>query len=78
MSEVARAVIFGRDADAFDRHRPSYPPEAMAHIIGLVDARAGVEVGVRIRLLEDLERAALDRGGPVTVDHRTRVGRGRT
>lgn len=45
MSEASRAVIFGRDAAAYDQHRPSYPPEAITHMLGLVDARSAVEVG---------------------------------
>lgn len=45
MSEVPRAVIFGRDAGRYDEFRPAYPAEAIAHVIGLVDATAAVEVG---------------------------------
>lgn len=45
MSEDARAVIFGRDADAYDRARPDYPPEAIDHLKGLVDASDALEVG---------------------------------
>jgi SAM-dependent methyltransferase len=45
MSQVPRAVIFGRDAAGYDEFRPGYPPEAIAHLNDLVDARAAVEVG---------------------------------
>lgn len=45
MSEVSRAVIFGRDARRYDEFRPDYPPEAIAHLKGLVDADEAVEVG---------------------------------
>lgn len=45
MSEVPRAVIFGRDAQSYDEFRPEYPPDAIAHLRGLVDAAAAVEVG---------------------------------
>ena len=45
MSEVSRSVIFGRDAAAYDQHRPGYPAQAIDHMMGLVEAGAGVEVG---------------------------------
>ena len=45
MSEVSRAVIFGRDAIAYDEYRPGYPSQATDHMLGLVEARTGVEVG---------------------------------
>jgi SAM-dependent methyltransferase len=45
MSEGSRAVIFGRDAAAYDRFRPSYPADAVSRIVDLVDATDAVEVG---------------------------------
>jgi SAM-dependent methyltransferase len=45
MTDPARAVIFGRDAAKYERHRPDYPPEAVTHILGLVDTRNALEVG---------------------------------
>lgn len=45
MSEVSRAVIFGRDADSYDAFRPTYPTEAIEHMTGLVAASRAVEVG---------------------------------
>lgn len=45
MSEVSRAVIFGRDAGRYDEFRPQYPPEAIAKLNSLVDAHTAVEVG---------------------------------
>lgn len=43
--DLARAVIFGRAADAYDRSRPSYPTEAIEYIETLVSARTALEVG---------------------------------
>jgi len=40
-----RAVIFGRDAESYDRHRPEYPPEAIDHLVSLVEVTRAVEVG---------------------------------
>ena len=45
MSDDARAVIFGRDALAYEDARPTYPWTAIEHILGLVDASHAVEVG---------------------------------
>lgn len=45
MSEVPRAVIFGRDARSYDAFRPTYPAAAIEHMTGLVAARHAVEVG---------------------------------
>lgn len=45
MTDPARAVIFGRDARAYDEARPSYPEAAISHVLGLVEARDAVEVG---------------------------------
>lgn len=45
MEDTARAVIFGRDAVRYDDARPSYPPEAIAHVTGLIAAEVAVEVG---------------------------------
>lgn len=45
MSDPARRVIFGREADAYESARPSYPAEAIEYIESLVSARAVLEVG---------------------------------
>lgn len=45
MKEVDRAVIFGRDAAAYDLARPGYPDEVVAHILGYVDPGYMVEIG---------------------------------
>lgn len=45
MTDPARAVIFGREAASYDRHRPDYPLEAVDHILGLVDTTRALEVG---------------------------------
>lgn len=45
MADDRRAVIFGRNAVAYDDARPSYPDEAIDHLVGLVRAGAAVEVG---------------------------------
>lgn len=45
MSDPARAVIFGRDAANYERHRPDYPPEAVEHILGLTRTRKVLEIG---------------------------------
>jgi SAM-dependent methyltransferase len=45
MTDPARAVIFGRDAASYERHRPDYPSEAVDHIRHLVEATSAVEVG---------------------------------
>jgi SAM-dependent methyltransferase len=40
-----RAVIFGRDAEAYDEARPRYPDAAVEHVVALVDTTRAVEVG---------------------------------
>ena len=45
MTDPARAVIFGRDAETYDRYRPEYPPEAVDHTLGLVEVSKAIEVG---------------------------------
>ncbi len=45
MTDHARAVIFGRDADKYEAFRPDYPPEAIAHVLSLTDPRRAVEIG---------------------------------
>lgn len=45
MNDGSRAVIFGRDADAYDSHRPAYPPDAIDHLRGLVSAQLALEIG---------------------------------
>lgn len=41
----SRAVVFGRDAVAYDEVRPSYPAEVIDHVQSLVAARDALEVG---------------------------------
>ena len=45
MNQKSRAVIFGDDAVAYDRHRPRYPADAIAYMLGLTDASRAVEIG---------------------------------
>lgn len=45
MTDGGRAVVFGRDAAAYEAGRPVYPDSAIAEILGLVGAREVVEVG---------------------------------
>lgn len=45
MGDDTRAVIFGRDAGAYDEARPSYPPAAITHVASLVDPSHAVEIG---------------------------------
>jgi SAM-dependent methyltransferase len=46
MSDKERAVVFGRDAAAYDTARPSYPADAIAHLVGLaVPLRKAIEIG---------------------------------
>lgn len=45
MTDDARSVIFGRQADVYDAARPSYPEAAISHMRDLVEARTAVEVG---------------------------------
>lgn len=45
MIDPARAVIFGRDAATYERHRPDYPPEAVDHVLGLTEATKVLEIG---------------------------------
>jgi len=56
-----RAVVFGRDAAAYERSRPGYPAEAISHLTGLVDARRVVEIGAGTgKATQDVARAGLD------------------
>lgn len=43
--DPGRAVIFGRDAPAYERARPTYPEPVIAHVKGLVPAQVALEVG---------------------------------
>lgn len=44
--EPGRGLRFGEAADLYDRHRPSYPPEAVSHVLAVDPAPADmVEVG---------------------------------
>jgi SAM-dependent methyltransferase len=45
MGPGERAVVFGRAAEVYDRVRPSYPEEAIHHIVSMTDVTAAVEVG---------------------------------
>lgn len=45
MAKERRAVIFGRNATAYEASRPSYPDAAIEHIGDLVEASHAVEVG---------------------------------
>jgi SAM-dependent methyltransferase len=45
VGDDARAVVFGRDAAAYEEVRPSYPSAAIDYLLGLVDAGDAVEVG---------------------------------
>jgi len=45
MSERSRAVIFGDDAESYERHRPTYPPEAIDYINALVSWGEALEIG---------------------------------
>lgn len=45
MTDPDRSIIFGRDAVGYDNARPGYPNEAVAHILGKVDAATAVEIG---------------------------------
>ncbi len=43
--KAERAVIFGRDAETYDRYRPSYPLDAIAHVRSLVTPERALEIG---------------------------------
>lgn len=45
MTDDARAVIFGRDAETYESVRPSYPKQVIDHVASLVAAHHAVEVG---------------------------------
>ena len=45
MTDPARAVVFGDDANAYETSRPSYPREAVDRVAGLIDASVAVEIG---------------------------------
>lgn len=45
MGDDSRAVVFGRDAAAYEAARPSYPESVIRQIESLVPAREAVEVG---------------------------------
>lgn len=46
MSDKERAVVFGRGAAAYDAARPSYPADAISHVVGLADPLLrAVEIG---------------------------------
>lgn len=45
MSDARRAVIFGRNAAAYDRVRPAYPGVAIDHLLNLTEVSVAVEIG---------------------------------
>ena len=49
-----RAVIFGRDAGAYDTFRPTYPVEVISHVHGLVPANSALEVGAGTGIATEL------------------------
>lgn len=61
MSDSGRAVIFGEDAITYDRHRPTYPPEAIAHVLNLVSVNEALEIGAGTGLAtRDIARDGLE------------------
>lgn len=66
MSDPRRAIIFGEYAASYDRHRPHYPPEAIARLLSLVDMTRAVEIGAGTGLAtqaiarDDLELICLE------------------
>jgi trans-aconitate methyltransferase len=40
-----RAVVFGREAGAYEAARPGYPAEAVRHVLARTEVRSAVEVG---------------------------------
>lgn len=40
-----RAVIFGREAEAYETARPGYPPEAIRHVLTRTSVRNAIEIG---------------------------------
>ncbi|MGH8945328.1 MAG: methyltransferase domain-containing protein, partial [Acidimicrobiia bacterium] len=40
-----RAVIFGREAEAYDSARPGYPAEVFRHVLARTEVRRAVEIG---------------------------------
>lgn len=45
VSEGPRGLSFGAVADSYDRYRPSYPPQLVTDVVGLLPGRRIVEVG---------------------------------
>lgn len=45
MNQKSRALIFGDEALAYDRHRPRYPVGSIDHVLGLTDVSRAVEIG---------------------------------
>jgi SAM-dependent methyltransferase len=43
--EAQRALSFGAAAEAYDRYRPSYPPELAADVVAMAPGRRFVEIG---------------------------------
>ena len=45
MTASERALVFGDDAEAYDRYRPAYPQETIDTVLSLTDVVTAVEVG---------------------------------
>jgi SAM-dependent methyltransferase len=45
MSEPGRGLVFGENANSYDRFRPDYPSEAAQFVMSLTDVAKAVEVG---------------------------------
>lgn len=56
-----RAVIFGRDAAAYDAGRPGYPIEAVRHVMGRAAASNAVEIGAGTGKATTMFAAEIDR-----------------
>ena len=61
MNQKSRAVIFGDEAAAYDRHRPRYPTEALDHVLGLTEVTKAVEIGAGTGIATaDMSRPGLE------------------
>lgn len=45
VNEGPRGLSFGAVADSYDRYRPSYPPQLVSDVVGLLPGRRVVEIG---------------------------------
>ena len=56
-----RSTVFGRDAAAYDRYRPSYPRAAVERMLSLTEVRKALEVGAGTgKATESLARPGID------------------